>query len=91
MLEELGHVLDLVAVGILQADVDDVGAAPHLRAADFRRLLEFALRDQPLELAAAQHVGALADDHRAGGVVDNQRFDPGDHRAQRGRGNPGFA
>ncbi len=88
MLEERVRSSDLVAVGILQADVDDMGAAAHLRAADFGRLLELALADQPLEFAAAQHVGALADDCRARGLVNHQRFDSGDRRAQRRRGNP---
>ena len=74
-LEEARQVVDFVAVRILKVDVDDLRAAAHLRAADLGCFLEFALRDQPLEFAAAEHVGALADDHRARALVDDQRFD----------------
>ncbi len=75
---DVGH---LVAIGVLQAYVEDVRAAAHLHAADFGGFLELAFRDQPLELAAAEHVGPLADDHRARVVVDHQRLDSGDDRA----------
>ena len=59
----------------------------HLQPSDFRSLLELALRDQAFELAAAQHVGALADDHRTCIVVDHQRLDSRDDRAAQRRGN----
>ena len=42
--EKAGKVGDLVAVGVLQTDVEHVGAAAHLQAADLRRLLQLALR-----------------------------------------------
>ena len=38
--------VSLVAVGILQADVEDVRAAAHLHAADFGGFLELAVADQ---------------------------------------------
>ena len=71
---DVGH---LVAIRILQADVEDVRAAAHLHAPYFGCFLDLAVRDQPLELAAAEHVGALADDHRPRVVVDNESLDAG--------------
>ncbi len=53
----------LVPVGILEADVDDLGAALDLRARDLGRGVELPVGDEPLELPAAEHVGALADEH----------------------------
>jgi hypothetical protein len=47
--EERLDVGDLVAVGILQADVDHLRAAAHLRAADLGGGLEVALGDQRLK------------------------------------------
>ncbi len=70
-----------VAIGILHADVEDVRAAPHLQASDLGGFLDLAGRDQPLEFAAAEHVGPLADDHRARALVDSQRLDSRNHRA----------
>ena len=75
----------LVAIRILEAYVEDVRAAAHLHAPHFGSFLDLALGDQPLELAAAEHVGALADDHRARVVVDDERLDAGDDRAPDGR------
>ena len=77
--EKAGDVRHLVAIRILQAYVEDVRAAAHLHAPDFGSFLELAVRDQPLELAAAEHVGALADDHRPRVVVDHESLDAGDH------------
>ena len=83
--EKAGDVGHLVAIRILQAYVEDVRAAAHLHAPDFGRFLDLALRDQPLELAAAEHVGALADDHGARVVVDDQSLDARDDRAPQRR------
>ena len=73
--EEGGDVGHLVAVGILQADVEHVGAFAHLGTSDLGRLIDLAGGDQLLELAAAEDVGALADDHRARVVIDGQCLD----------------
>ena len=43
--EELGQIFGFVAVGVLEADVHDLRAAPHLQASDFGSFLEFALAD----------------------------------------------
>jgi hypothetical protein len=69
-LEKLRDVVLLVAVGVLQTDVEHVRAAAHLRAPDFRGLVDLASRDQLLELAAAEHIGPLTDDHRTRVLVD---------------------
>jgi hypothetical protein len=79
--EERFDVRDLVAVGVLQADVDDLRAAAHLGAADLGGGLVVAASDELLELARAEHVGALADEERpvVGGELDG--LDAGDERA----------
>ena len=73
--EKARDVRHLVAIGILQAYVEDVRAAAHLHAPHFGGFLDLALRDQPLELAAAEHVGPLADDHGPRVVVDDESLD----------------
>ena len=83
LVQKRGHVGQLVAVRVGQTHVHDVGAAAHLPAADFRGVLERAFGDQPLEPPRADHVRALADQHRALVVVDHERFQPR-HRAARG-------
>jgi hypothetical protein len=47
--------------GVLQADVEHLAGAAHLRAPHLGGGLELAGGDELLELPAAQHVGALAD------------------------------
>src|SRR5207244_5547964 len=47
-----------------QAHVEDVRAAADLGAPDLRGALQLALADQLLELAAADDIGALADEER---------------------------
>ncbi len=90
--EEGRHVGSFVAVGILKAYVKHVRAAPHLVPSDFRGLFDLALGDEPFELAAAEHVGALANHDRARALVDYQRFNSGDDRAaQRGNFAPPLA
>ena len=83
--EEARDVGHLVAIRVLQAYVEDVRTATDLHAPNFGGLLDLAVRDQPLELAAAKHVGPLADDHRTRIVVDDERFDSGNHRAPQRR------
>ncbi len=77
--EEAGDVRHLVAIRILQAYVEDVCAAADLHAADFGSFLDLAVRDQPLEFAAAEYVGALANDHRPRVVVDDESLDARNH------------
>src|SRR5208283_3680817 len=75
------HVAAFVAIGILQTDIENMRAAPYLKASDLGRFFDLALGDKPLELAAAEHVGALADHDRPRAVVDYQRLDTRDHAA----------
>src|SRR5439155_26343964 len=72
-------------IGIGEADVEDLRAAPYLPAPDFGRLVEITGEDQLLELAAPDHVRPLADDDRTAIVVDRQDLDAGDDRPARGR------
>ena len=62
-LQEGVHVGGLVPVRILEADVDDLGAALDLRARDLGGRVELPVGDQALELPAAEDVGALADEN----------------------------
>src|SRR5262249_54782785 len=55
-------IAEFFAVGVLQIDVDDLGPALDLLAADLARLFVFLLGDQPFELARAHFVGAFTDD-----------------------------
>ena len=68
-------VAQLVAVGILEIDVDDVRAALDLRARNLSRFLEFLVRNQPLKSARANFVGAFANDQRAVVVRCLNEFD----------------
>ena len=63
-LQEVLHVADLIGVGVAEADIDEVGARLDLGPGDLGGLLPLLVHDQPLELAAADDVGALADDQR---------------------------
>ena len=67
----------LVAVGVFEVDVDDVRAALDLGAGDLGGFLELLVGDEPLELAGADLVGALADDERAVVVGRFDEFDAG--------------
>ena len=76
--EEGGDVGQFVPVGVLKANVQDVGAVADLAAAHLGGLLELALTDEAAEAPAAENVGALAHDGGAGVVVHDQGFDAGD-------------
>ena len=73
----------LVALGGLQADVDDLRAALDLAARDLGRLVPVAGRHQVAELPRADDVGALAHQQRpvVGGGLD--QLDAGERRAPR--------
>ncbi len=71
------HVGDLVALGRLQADVDDLRPAADLAAGDLGRLVPALFRHQATELRRADHVGALADQQRAGLVGRLDQIDTG--------------
>ena len=77
--DELGvegrDVVDLVAVGALQADVDDVRAVAHLAARDVGGLFPFLGGDEIFEEARADHVGALADEKRTIALLGFHEFD----------------
>ena len=79
-LVELVGVVQFVAVGVLQVDVDDLRAALHLPPRDLARLFVLLGRDQPLELPRADLVRALADDQRPVVVVRFDEVDAGEHR-----------
>ncbi len=72
---ERRDVLDLVAIGALQADVDDVRAVLHLPARDLAGLFPLLLGDHVLEQPRADDVGALADDQRAVALLGLHQFD----------------
>ena len=70
-IEEGGNIGKFVPVGVLQADVEDMGAVADLAAADFGGFLESAAGNEAAETAAAEDVGALADYYRAGILVND--------------------
>ena len=86
LLVEGRDVLDLVAIGALQADVDDVRAVAYLAARDLGGLFPFLRGHQILEEARADHVGALAHDQRAIALLGLHQFDAGIVGAMRARG-----
>ena len=61
----------------LQADVDDVRAVAHLAPRDLAGLFPLLFRDQVLEQARADDVGALADDQRAVALFGFDQLDAG--------------
>ena len=79
-------VLELFAIGRLQAHVDDVRAVLHLPARDLARLFPLLLGDHVLEQTRADHVGALADDQRTVGIFGLDQFDSRIIRPVRRRG-----
>ena len=86
-----GDVGQFIPVGVLQAYIEDMGAVANLAAADFGGFLKTAAPNQAAETAAAQHIGALPHNHRAGILVDHQGLNAGYpgfralHRRPRGR------
>ena len=79
---DLGHepvdVGGLVAVGVGQADVENVGAGANLGAPDLGRLLELVGDDQLLEPSGADDVRALAHEQRAVVLGRVEHLDPAD-------------
>ena len=71
------NVFYFVAVGALQANVNDVRAAFHLAAGDFGGFFPLFGGDQTLELARADYVGAFADDQRPRAFFRLDHFDAG--------------
>src|SRR6185437_3891855 len=71
------HVLEFVALGALEADVNDMRAAFHLAAGDFGGFLPLVGGDEIFEQARADYVGAFADDERAGAVFGFDDLDAG--------------
>ncbi len=80
LLVEAIDVVQLVAVGVLQVDVDDLRAALDLASRDLAGLFVLLFGDQPLELARADLVRALADDERAVVIVGLDEIDAGEQR-----------
>ena len=89
-LEEGVDVGDLVAVRVLQADVDDLRAVLDLGAGDLRGRLELPVGHEPLELAAAEDVRPLAHEDRPVVDVHLEHLDPGDERLVVDRHAPGL-
>ena len=52
-------------------------AVPNLVASDLGRLVDVTFTDEPLETAASEHVGALANENRPRVLVDGQRLKAG--------------
>ncbi len=63
-------------LGALQADVHDVGAVLDLATRDLGGFLPLFGADQLLEEPRADHVGALADQQRAGAFLSLDHLDP---------------
>src|SRR5215472_16529976 len=74
---ERRNVFFLVALGALQADVDDVRAAFDLAAGDFRGLLPLFLGHQIFEQARADHIGTLTHEQWACAVLGFDGLDTG--------------
>ncbi len=82
---ERWNVLFLVALRALQAHVHNLSAAAYLPPRNLAGLFPFFFRDQVLEQARADHVGALADQQRPRAVLRFNRFNAGIERAMRFR------
>ena len=81
---------NFVAVCALQANVYYMRAAFHLPASDLGGFLPQFCRNEALELARADYVGALADDKRARALFRLDNFDAGIHCTMSGiRRTPG--
>src|SRR6185295_4923515 len=66
---ERRNVLDLVAIGRLQTDIDDMRAVADLAPRNLARFFPFLAGDQVLEEPRTNDVGPFADDQRSAGVV----------------------
>ena len=89
LIQELDHIGGFVPVGVLQANIQNVGAVANLAASDFGGFLKAVAGDETLEAAAAEDIGALAHNGGAGVVVDHHRFDAGNAGFQGRRGAAG--
>src|SRR5216684_564633 len=78
LLHEAVHVRRLVTVRIGEADVQHLRPALDLRAPNLRAFLELVLDDEVLELARADDVGPLADEHGPVVVGGIERLDAAD-------------
>src|SRR5262249_9371479 len=76
ILVEVRNVVDLVAIARLQTYIHDVRAIANLTACNLRRLFPFFFRDQVLEVARTNHIGALADNQWPIAVFDLDQLDP---------------
>ena len=85
--EEALDVLDLVPVGVGEAHVDQLRPGAHLRASHLGCFLIGLAGDEPLELATADDIGALADDERAVRLLALDVLDAAEVRRQRARRN----
>src|SRR6266481_389127 len=74
---ERRDVFFLVALGALQADVDNMSAAADLATGDFAGFFPLFFGDEIFEEARADDVGALADEQRARAVFGFDSFDAG--------------
>jgi hypothetical protein len=72
--EEARHRGLAVEHAVVEADVEDVGAALHLVARHLERLVVAVLEDEPAELLRAGDVGALADEDEVRLGRDGQRL-----------------
>ena len=82
---ELAHRGHLVALGRLQAHIDDLGAALDLATGDLHRLVPLPGRHHFAKLLRADDVGAFADQQRAVVVVGLHEIDSGEDRPARRR------
>ena len=80
LIQEGLHVGDLIAVGVLQTDVQHLAAAPDLRSTHLGGGFVLPCGDQALELPAPQDVRALADQERPVVVGQLHRLESGHPR-----------
>ena len=86
--EEAAHGGHAVGHALVEVDIDELRPVLHLFAGDLQRRGEIAVFDQAAKPRRAGHVGALADVHEQGVVVDHQRFEPGQGERRFGRRRP---
>ena len=74
-LQQLQHVTSFVATNIGRTDIEHVRAFLHLLLSHVQHALNITLKHQLAELLAAVGIRALADDQRAGLLIERHRVE----------------